>query len=57
MACTTAESVDEQKKLLTMSIRNEIVRDLVTQNLLLNRNPTGCFVAPWLKNLSRSILS
>ena len=31
MACTTAESVDEQKKLLTMSIRNEIVWDLVTQ--------------------------
>ena len=51
MACTTAESVDEQKKLLTMSIRNEIVRDLVTQMFAFKPKPDRVFCGTVAKEL------
>jgi hypothetical protein len=51
MACITANSVEDQKKLLTLSIRNEIIRDLVTQMYAFSPKPDRAFCSKVAKEL------
>lgn len=51
MACITAKSVEDQKKLLTVSIRNEIVRDLVTQMYAFKPKPDRAYCSTVAKEL------
>ena len=51
MACIEATSVEDQKKLLTISVRNEIVRDLVTQMFAFQPKPDRVFCGTVAKEL------
>lgn len=51
MACIKAKSVEEQKKLLTVSIRNEVVHDLVTQMYAFRPKPDRAYCTTVAKEL------
>ena len=51
MTCIRADGTDEQKKMLTASIRNELVRDLVTQMYTVRLKPDRSFCTLVAKSL------
>lgn len=51
MSCIRATDEEEQKKMLTPSIRNEIVRDLVTQMYTVKPKPDRAFCTLVAKSL------
>ena len=53
MQCLTQESDDERRLQLDTSLRNEIVRDLVTQMFAVDPKPNSAFAALVAKKLVR----
>ena len=51
MSCLSASNEDEMRRLLTTSIRNEIVRDLVTQMFAIQGKPDRAFCTTVAKSL------
>ena len=51
MSCLSASTEDEMCRLLTISIRNEIVRDLVTQMFAIQTKPDRAFCTTVAKSL------
>ena len=51
MSCIKAPTVDEQKKMLTTTVRNEISRDLVTQMYSQKQRPDRAFCTLVAKSL------
>ena len=51
MGCIRAGSTEDQKKMLTPSIRNEIVRDLVSQMYAVKLKPDRAFCTLVAKSL------